>query len=82
MKKGTVKLKENMAPTDEDKPVDPKVKASLEAISWTADKGVKVSGYLGTSGLQQGECNVGGIVASQKRNTIHNTSFSITVQRV
>ena len=47
MKKGTVKLKENIAPTDEDKPVDPKVKAGLEAASWTADKAVKVSGFLG-----------------------------------
>ena len=38
---------ENIAPTDEDKPVDPKVKAGLEAASWTADKAVKVSGFLG-----------------------------------
>jgi len=46
MKQGTVKLKENMAPTDEDRQVDPKLKASLEAASWTAEKAVKVSGYL------------------------------------
>ena len=47
MKIGTVKLKENVAPTLEDREVDPKLKASLEAASWTADKAVKVSGYLG-----------------------------------
>ena len=47
MKIGTIKLKENVAPTLEDREVDPKLKASLEAASWTADKAVKVSGYLG-----------------------------------
>ena len=47
MKIGTIKLKENVAPTLEDRAVDPKLKASLEAASWTADKAVKVSGYLG-----------------------------------
>jgi len=46
MKIGTIKLKENVAPTLEDREVDPKLKASLEAASWTADKAVKVSGYL------------------------------------
>jgi len=46
MKKGTVKLKESIAPADEDVPVDPKIKAGLEAASWTADKAFKVSGFL------------------------------------
>ena len=47
MKKGTEKLKENMVPAANSIAVDPKLKTGLEAASWTADKAVKVSGYLG-----------------------------------
>jgi len=46
MKKGTSMLKENMAPAAEAVAVDPKVKTGLEAASWTAEKAVKVSGFL------------------------------------
>ena len=53
MKKGTVKLKESIAPADEDVPVDPKIKAGLEAVSWTADKAFKVSGFLGENTLMK-----------------------------
>ncbi len=43
---GAEKFKEKVLPNDEAKPVDPKLKASLEAASWVTSKAAKASGFL------------------------------------
>ena len=46
MKAGTVKLKDKIMPDAESKPVDPKVRKTLEAAQWVSDKTVRGSGWL------------------------------------